>query len=65
MLAAFPFLVAVTDASGLARLLEEGRSFCLLYTDLANPTSNAIYARIGYRGIRDLAVYDLAPLATQ
>jgi uncharacterized protein len=44
-----------------ARLLDEGRSFCVLFTDLANPTSNAIYARIGYRGIRDFAVYDLAP----
>lgn len=44
-----------------ARLLEEGRSFCVLFTDLANPTSNAIYARIGYRGIRDFAVWDLTP----
>jgi len=25
-----------------ARLLDEGRSFCVLFTDLANPTSNAI-----------------------
>lgn len=30
------------------RLLDEGRAFCFLYTDLANPTSNAIYERIGY-----------------
>jgi uncharacterized protein len=29
-------------------LLSGGRSFCFLYTDLANPTSNAIYQRIGY-----------------
>jgi GNAT superfamily N-acetyltransferase len=53
-------------AQASARLLDEGRSFCVLFTDLANPTSNAIYARIGYRGIRDFAVYDLAapaPLA--
>jgi predicted GNAT family acetyltransferase len=28
--------------------LERGRRFCFLYTDLANPTSNAIYLRIGY-----------------
>jgi len=47
-------------AQASARLLDEGRSFCVLFTDLANPTSNAIYARIGYRGIRDFAVYDLA-----
>jgi predicted GNAT family acetyltransferase len=31
------------------RLFDGGRSFCFLYTDLANPTSNAIYERIGYR----------------
>jgi hypothetical protein len=42
-----------------ARLLDEGRAFCVLYTDLANPVSNAIYARIGYRGLRDFALYDL------
>jgi predicted GNAT family acetyltransferase len=36
-----------------ARLLAEGRRQCVLFTDLANPTSNAIYARIGYRGVAD------------
>jgi uncharacterized protein len=35
------------------RLLAAGRRQCVLFTDLANPTSNAIYARIGYRGIAD------------
>jgi RimJ/RimL family protein N-acetyltransferase len=30
-------------------LLAGGRRFCFLYTDMANPTSNAIYRRIGYR----------------
>lgn len=30
-------------------LREGGTAQCLLYTDLANPTSNAIYHRIGYR----------------
>lgn len=34
-----------------ARQLRAGRQFCCLYTDLANPTSNAIYARIGYRAV--------------
>ena len=29
-------------------LLDAGRRFCFLYTDLANPTSNAVYERIGY-----------------
>ena len=31
------------------RLYDGSRRFCFLYTDLANPTSNAIYERIGYR----------------
>lgn len=29
-------------------LLDRGRRFCFLFTDLANPTSNAVYERIGY-----------------
>lgn len=37
------------------RQLGDGRSFCFLYTDLANPTSNAIYERIGYRRIAEAA----------
>ncbi len=37
------------------RLLDEGRSFCFLYTDLANPTSNGIYQKIGYRPVCDSA----------
>jgi predicted GNAT family acetyltransferase len=37
------------------RLYEGGRRFCFLYTDLANPTSNAIYERIGYRRIAEAA----------
>lgn len=39
------------------RLLEEGRRFCFLYTDLANPISNAIYARIGYEPVCDVEQY--------
>jgi uncharacterized protein len=37
------------------RLLDRGSSFCFLYTDLANPTSNAIYERIGYRRVCESA----------
>ncbi len=32
-------------------LLDGGKDFCCLYTDLANPTSNSIYRKIGYREI--------------
>jgi uncharacterized protein len=34
-------------------LLDAGRAFCFLYTDLDNPTSNALYRRIGYRMIAE------------
>jgi uncharacterized protein len=37
------------------RLFEGGRRFCFLFTDLANPTSNAIYERIGYRRVAESA----------
>lgn len=33
--------------------LEAGRKFCVLYTDLSNPTSNSIYQKIGYRAHAD------------
>lgn len=39
-------------------LLREGRRFCFLFTDLANPTSNAIYQRIGYRPVADVTAID-------
>ncbi len=38
-------------------LLENGYGLCFLYTDLANPTSNRIYERIGYRQVAESAVY--------
>jgi uncharacterized protein len=45
----------VAELSGL--LLERGRRFCMLFTDLANATSNRIYQRIGYEPICDVAEY--------
>lgn len=42
-------------------LLKSGRRFCCLYADLANPTSNSIYAKIGYRPIRDDAEIAFQP----
>lgn len=51
---------ATTCVAALSRqLLEGGKEFCVLYTDLANPTSNAIYARIGYRAVSDSLLYEL------
>ncbi|HEX2252968.1 MAG TPA: GNAT family N-acetyltransferase [Thermoanaerobaculia bacterium] len=35
-------------------LLDGGATACFLFTDLANPTSNAIYQQVGYRPTGDL-----------
>ncbi|MEQ1724044.1 MAG: GNAT family N-acetyltransferase, partial [Pseudobdellovibrio sp.] len=37
-------LVAATSQ----KMLDQGKKFCVLYTDLSNPTSNKIYQNIGY-----------------
>lgn len=39
------------------RLLDSGRRFVFLFTDLANPTSNSIYQQIGYRPVCDVDQY--------
>jgi len=33
--------------------LNEGRRFCFLYADVANPVANRIYQKIGYRAVSD------------
>ena len=43
------------------KLISDGYSFCSLYTDLANPTSNSIYAKIGYMPLGDALAYDFVP----
>ncbi|MYC78374.1 GNAT family N-acetyltransferase [Candidatus Poribacteria bacterium] len=40
------------------KLLSDHHSFCSLYTDLANPTSNSIYTKIGYVPIGDALAFD-------
>jgi predicted GNAT family acetyltransferase len=47
---------AVTAAVSAERLAS-GRTFCFLYTDLANPTSNKIYTDIGYEPVCDSIDY--------
>jgi predicted GNAT family acetyltransferase len=49
-------LVAAVSAQQLA----SGRSFCFLFTDLANPTSNHIYQELGYVPVVDLDDYRFA-----
>lgn len=35
-------------------MLDGGKKFCCLFTDLANPTSNSIYPKIGYKPVCDV-----------
>lgn len=44
------------------KLLSDGYSFCSLYTDLSNPTSNSIYIKIGYVPIGDALELDFSPI---
>jgi uncharacterized protein len=47
-------------ASVSADLLAAGNTFCFLYTDLENPTSNRIYMSIGYEPVCDSVDYVFA-----
>ncbi|MFI6844602.1 GNAT family N-acetyltransferase [Kitasatospora sp. NBC_00085] len=49
-------VTAAASAAALAR----GAAEVLLYTDLANPTSNSIYQKIGYRPVEDCLTLDFA-----
>ncbi len=53
------FATALVAAVSRA-LLAEGRPGCTLFTNLANPTSNAIYERIGYRRVGSAFRYGFA-----
>jgi uncharacterized protein len=43
------------------RALADGAARCMLFTDLANPTSNKIYAEVGYRRVGDWEEIALEP----
>ena len=43
------------------QMLDSGVRFCVLYTDLSNPTSNAIYQRVGYKALMDVCDFDVLP----
>jgi predicted GNAT family acetyltransferase len=45
---------AVATAAVSRAALDAGAHELLLYTDLANPTSNRLYARLGYRPVEDI-----------
>ena len=40
------------------KMLTDRYSFCCLYTDLSNPTSNSIYVKIGYVPVGDALMFD-------
>lgn len=42
-------------------ILESGCRYAMLFTDLANPTSNSIYQKIGYEPVCDYAEYVFRP----
>ena len=42
------------------KLFDDGRKFCFLYTDLANPISNHVYQKMGYEPATDATVYSFS-----
>jgi RimJ/RimL family protein N-acetyltransferase len=42
-------------------VLDAGAAHVVLFTDLANPTSNALYQRLGYRAVEDSVVISFTP----
>ena len=48
-------------AAASRRALAEGATTCLLYTDIANPTSNKIYADVGYRPTAEWEEHSFGP----
>ncbi|MDQ2674851.1 MAG: GNAT family N-acetyltransferase [Chloroflexota bacterium] len=51
------YATSLTAAASVDQLENHGRRFCFLFTDLANPTSNAIYRSIGYEEVCDMDQY--------
>lgn len=50
-------------AAGCRLAYERGAREISLFTDLANPTSNALYQRLGFESMEDRAVIDFEPSA--
>jgi predicted GNAT family acetyltransferase len=44
--------------------LKAGATDVVLYTNAANPTSNALYQRLGYVRLTDIAVHDFTYAAS-
>jgi predicted GNAT family acetyltransferase len=54
------YAAAVTTAATRAALAA-GARHVMLFTDLANPTSNGVYARLGYRRVGDASEWRISP----
>jgi predicted GNAT family acetyltransferase len=52
---------AAATATVTRAALDDGVEEILLYTDLANPTSNRLYARLGYKPVEDSVSLSFAP----
>jgi predicted GNAT family acetyltransferase len=48
---------AAACVHALSKKLRDAAYRCILYTDLANATSNSIYRRIGYRAVAEALRY--------
>jgi hypothetical protein len=51
------FPLMLSRVNGPEAALDAGVREVVLYTDLANPTSNALYQRLGYRPVEDRVVF--------
>jgi len=52
---------AAVTAAATRGALAAGAARVMLYTDLANPTSNGVYARLGYRKVADGSTWTFSP----
>lgn len=49
---------AQTNAANLCRMiLASGKGFCTLFVDKANPVSNRVYCKIGFRAVEECCDY--------
>jgi RimJ/RimL family protein N-acetyltransferase len=46
------------------KVLDEGLRYCFLFTDVNNPTSNAVYARIGYEANGEIEEVSFVPASS-
>jgi len=52
---------AGVTAAASQQLLDRGAREVVLFTDLTNPTSNALYPRLGYVPVHDIAILEIMP----